>query len=76
MSDLQEGEMVLNVLFVFKDEGFKVHEGTNVCFGAQRGLGEDVLWNPLQEGHHTLIVPALCSEHSLVFESSYTDWII
>ena len=47
LSDLQEGEMVLDVLLVFQDVGFKVHEGTSVRFGAQRGLRQNVLWDTL-----------------------------
>lgn len=62
-SDLQEGEVILDVLFVLQDVGFKVHEGTSVRFGPERGLSQDVLRDPLQEGHHTLVLAAFCSKH-------------
>lgn len=62
-SDLQEAEVILDVLFVLQDVGFKVHEGAGVRLGPERGLGQDVLRNPLQEGHHTLVVSAFCSKN-------------
>lgn len=39
-----------------------MHEGASVRFGSQRGLGQNVLWNTLQEGHHALILPTLCNK--------------
>lgn len=59
--DLQEGEMVLDVLFIFQDVSFKVHECTRVRFGSQRRFGQNILWDPFQEGHYALIIPTLCS---------------
>lgn len=38
-SDLQEGEVILDVLFVLQDVGFKVHEAASVRLGPERGLG-------------------------------------
>lgn len=54
--------MVLDVLFDFQDVRLEVHEGTCVCFGSQGSLGKNVLWNPLQEGHDTLILSTLLGE--------------
>ena len=58
-SDLQEGEVILDVLFVLQDVSLEVHEGACISLGAQRGLGQHVLGDTLQEGHDTLVLHTL-----------------